>query len=278
MTARCLCGGVMLALLAALAGAPGCTDGRSGTPEPGGVERSAAAPSGADHSDGAREGLAYRVVTDVPEGMAGGRVIVLLHGYGSQGEAYLELARAFLDGTTRVVLPTAPSPHASGRGAMWWEFSGPDWPRPWSTDPTANAWPETSQSLARARASVAQLVARLRADHRPDVVVIAGHSQGGMLALDVGLRLDPPPDRVASVAGYLLIDTARALDEAGDAGARPPVLVVHGRRDEVVPFAFAELLRDVLEQHGYPVVFAPHAGGHGVDAGVVRELRAFLLE
>jgi phospholipase/carboxylesterase len=208
------------------------------------------------------------------QGAAGGTVLVFLHGYGSSGRAHVPLARTLAGDGVRVVLPTAVLPHPAG-GAMWWEFVEPDWPKPYWEEPAGGEhWPAPSRQLPRAREAIVRLLADVRSRYRPDALVLAGHSQGAMLALDVAVRAAPPPDGVALVGGYLLLDTHEAL--AGSAVPRFPVLVSHGRDDDVVAFERAELLRDVLARHGFAVRFAPHDGGHGVEAAPRAALERFL--
>lgn len=219
-------------------------------------------------------GLSHRVVSSMDPGQIGGTLVLFLHGYGSGGDGYAHLARQIATADTRVVLPTAVLPHSSGRGAMWWEFVDPDWPKPYSDDPTANAWPKPSRQLPRAREAVLALLAEARATYAPDRVLVAGHSQGAMLALDVALASERPVDGVALVAGYLLLDTLPRV-EAAD-GPKPPVLVAHGRGDSLVPFDAAERLQRVLEANGFAVRLAPHGGGHGIEAPVVTALRDFV--
>ncbi len=219
------------------------------------------------------DALEVRVVTALPEDQMGGTAIVFLHGYGSTGSNYVPLAQALLDEDTRVILPTAVLPHASGRGGMWWEFIEEDWPRPYWEAPVGSHWPTPSLQLARAREAIVRLLADVRQRYRPDSLALAGHSQGAMLALDVAMAVDPPPDRVAAVAGYVLLDSFANITRSRD--VRPRVFISHGRADAVVGFDRAELMRKVLEENGFAVTFEPHEGGHALAE--VEDLRAFLL-
>ncbi|MGH0034658.1 MAG: alpha/beta hydrolase [Myxococcota bacterium] len=220
--------------------------------------------------------LELEVVTRLPEERTGGRAIVLLHGYGSRGSDMRPLAEALLGDDIRVFLPTAALPHENGWGAIWWEFIEGDWPKPYSDDPSANAWPEPSKQLPRAREAVERLLGRIRARYRPEVLALAGHSQGAMLALDVAAGVSPPVDRVAAVAGYVLLDSMPRIEKPR--AFRPPVFIAHGRSDPIVGFDAAGRMRRVLEAHGFPVTLYAHPGDHGIDPGTVRALRAFLLE
>lgn len=218
-------------------------------------------------------GLACDVVTSMPEGRPGGAAVVLLHGYGRTGSDYAELAHALAGDETRVFLPTAVLPHAEG--AMWWEFLEDDWPRPVSDDPSAGARPEPSRQLPLARRAVLGLVERIRRQYRPQTLAVAGHSQGGMLALDVALTPGAPVDRVAVLGGYLLLDSLAALPEAR--ASRPAIFVSHGRADPLIAFEAAVRMRRLLGERGYQVRLVPHDGEHEVAASVVPALRSFLV-
>ena len=218
--------------------------------------------------------LSSRVLTNLPEDRAGGQLVVWLHGYGGSGDGQARVARRFATGGRRIVLPTAVLPHASGRGFMWWEFLDEDWPKPFTPDPDARSWLKPSRQLPRARQAVIDLIGRQRAEHRPDELVLVGFSQGAMLALDVAVHLEPPPDRVAVLAGYALLATAEQIPKA--TGERPVVLISNGRSDTIVPFERAERMRQLLEENGFAVTFAPHDGGHRLDHAVLESLERFL--
>ncbi len=221
--------------------------------------------------------LEYEIATRMPEDQKGGRAIVFLHGYGSSGSFHRRLAAELAGDDTRVVLPTAVLPHPTGQGgAMWWEFLDEDWPKPYSNDPAANAWPKPSRQLPGARMAVIDLISRIRDRYQPDVVAVAGHSQGAMLALDVAMSIERPVDRVAALSGYVLLDSVPSI--AKPRQERPVILISHGRRDQTVGFDAAETMKGLLEENGFAVTFRPHDGGHEISDAAARDLRDFLLE
>ena len=80
-------------------------------------------------------------------------------------------------------------------------------------------------------------------------VALAGFSQGAMMALYAGLRRTPAPGAILAYSGALL-DTP---DLAAHLSGRPPVLLVHGERDMVVPFAAGVASEHALRRLGVPV-------------------------
>lgn len=218
--------------------------------------------------------LDFRIETRMAKDEKGGRFIVFLHGYGSDGADHLAWTRTLMDDRTRLILPTAPRRHASGRGAMWWEFRENDWPKPYPSDPANPVKQSFSAQLPLARAAVIRLIARLRDQFAPETVILAGHSQGAMLALDVAVATEPPPDRVVLLSGYALLDSVPNITRSRE--ATPAVLISHGQSDAVVPFNSAKDMRQLLEKNGFSVEFNEFAGGHGIESSVVAAVSAFI--
>lgn len=95
-----------------------------------------------------------------------------------------------------------------------------------------------------------------------DRLALVGFSQGGMMALHVALRRAVP---VAGVVGYsgALVGAERL---AAELRARPPVLLIHGDADPVVPVAALDAARQALTAAGVPVQAVVRPGlGHGID-------------
>lgn len=104
-------------------------------------------------------------------------------------------------------------------------------------------------------------------------VVLAGFSQGAMMALHAGLRRHPAPAAILAYSGALLDTPALARDLSG----RPPVLLVHGEQDMVVPFGLGPTAERTLHRLGVPVetCWRP-ALGHWVDEEGIHAGLAFL--
>jgi phospholipase/carboxylesterase len=206
----------------------------------------------------------------------GGHAVVLLHGWGAPGDDLVPLAEALARPRTRFFVPAAPLPGPGG-GRAWWHLDRPDRPPHAMGDDASPA--ALTRPLADARAAVTALVARIRARHRPDHLSLAGFSQGGMLALDVALSAGADPatavDKVAVLSGMLLQASVPGLRAAGAAG-RPALFVSHGRRDPILPFVAAELLRDLAQKHAVPLTFHPFGGAHEIPPDVVAALGRFL--
>ena len=216
--------------------------------------------------------LKAKLVTTMRAEERGGIVVVLLHGYGADGDDLLPLARALMRPNTRFIVPAAPLSLPSG-GRAWWDIRAQDRPR-YVTD-SATAAPAASAELDAARTLVQLLLRSALERYAPEQLYIAGFSQGAMLSLDVALAATPPVQRVAVLSGALLADAASRFGHGSS--PRPALFLSHGQEDPVLPFSGAQRMKAELEQHGFAVNFQSFHGGHEIPQAVVSELARFLF-
>jgi phospholipase/carboxylesterase len=209
----------------------------------------------------------------MPEAERGGTAVVLLHGWGARGDDLVPLARRLLRPRSRFFVPAAPLAKGSG-GRAWWHIGTPDSPEHAWDDATPAGYVGRPELVA-ARHAVQRLLREVRARYAPDVLVMAGFSQGAMLSLDVALAADPPVDRVGVLSGVLLIDSLPGLRAPRD--RRPGVLVAHGRSDPRLLFHGAERTAELLEKHGFAVTFHPFDGAHEIPPDVVVALSSLIF-
>ncbi|HEY1533468.1 MAG TPA: dienelactone hydrolase family protein [Polyangiaceae bacterium] len=233
------------------------------------------APSAAASAAGqpAAPGLTVAVVTQMPEQERGGTAVVLLHGYGAQGDDLVSLARALQRPRTRFILPAAPL-SLPGGGRAWWDIEASDRPR-YVTDEAGTEPLAPNPELEAARRGVQAVLARTVQLYAPDELFIAGFSQGAMLSLDIALAGSPPVQRVAVLSGALLSDALAQL--ATPRRIRPAIFISHGLEDTRLPFSGAERMKAELEQRGFSVTFEPFTGGHEIPDAVMTELRSFFF-
>lgn len=182
-------------------------------------------------------------------------IVILLHGYGSNGEDLIGLAPYWRDALphTLFVAPNAPErcPGAPG-GFQWWGLS--------SLDAGARA-----AGAARAGPVVDAFIDAELARHGLDEgkLALVGFSQGTMMALRVGPRRARP---LAGIVGYsgMLADEA---DLAATPLPRPPILLIHGDSDAMIPLTAFHQARDALNRHGFSVESHVSPGlAHSIDA------------
>ncbi|MEP4378770.1 MAG: dienelactone hydrolase family protein [Alphaproteobacteria bacterium] len=192
------------------------------------------------------------------------QLVVLLHGRGADGNDLIGLA-PMLAGE----LPDA-------------LFLAPDAPNPCEGAPFGLQWfsltdrsPENIAAGVRAVAPMidAFLDYHLARHGLTDAdLALFGFSQGSMMALHVGLRRSAAPAAVLGYSGLL----AAADSLADEITVRPPVLLVHGEADEVVPHAALAMAETALRDAGVSVEAVSRPGlGHGIDDdGVARAIAA----
>jgi phospholipase/carboxylesterase len=90
-----------------------------------------------------------------------------------------------------------------------------------------------------------------------------GFSQGTMMALEVGLKRQRPPAAIIGYSGMLADESG--LERAAKPG--PPILLVHGDADPMIPIAAFHQARDVLARAGFTVESHVSRGlAHSIDA------------
>ena len=194
---------------------------------------------------------------------------ILLHGFGAPGDDLVDLAQ-YLAAPARFVFPAAPItlPGVYGEGRAWWPLDLAKLDAQLRSG--KRDFSEIPDGLADARAKLTQLV-----DHyagKP--VVLGGFSQGAMLALDVALHRASPLAGVVQLSGTLIAEPEWTPLLPRMAGV--PVFMAHGRRDPLLPFAIAELLRDRLIAAGANVEWHAFDGGHEIPQRVLDALGTFL--
>lgn len=197
-------------------------------------------------------------------------VVVFLHGYGADGADLLGLGDALAPHLpdTVFVAPDAPQPCTGNPFGFQW------FPIPWLDG--------SSEEAARdgMAASVGLLDAfldeRLAAEGmEPGAMALIGFSQGAMMSLHVA------PRRAKAVAGVVAISGRLLVPErlAAEAVVKPPVLLIHGDQDPVVPFADMGLAGEALVGAGFETYGHVMEGtGHGIAPDGLGVALQFLKE
>jgi phospholipase/carboxylesterase len=205
-----------------------------------------------------------------PRSGAARRLVVFLHGYGADGNDLIEIGRAWqpLLPDTAFVSPHAPEPCAGApTGRQWFAltFRDPDerWRGVNAAAPIVNAFLDAE--LARRKLP-------------PSALALVGFSQGTMMSLHVGLRRATPPAAIVGYSGlFVLPNNAAPEVVAGEIKSRPPVLLIHGDQDELIPVQALFHASQALAALEVPTEWHISPGiGHGIDQEGLRHGGEFL--
>lgn len=180
-------------------------------------------------------------------------LIIMLHGVGSNGNDLAPLADSWRDlpATLRFASPDAPYAFDQGTGRQWFSVSGVT---------EANR----PQRVAAARAAFDGVVSRLMTENQmaeePRRVVLAGFSQGAIMALDA---VASGRWRFAGVIAF----SGRLASPAPLAPAPDvPVLLIHGAQDPVIPAGETQRAAATLQGLGGDCQSLILPGlGHGIN-------------
>ena len=194
-------------------------------------------------------------------------LVILLHGYGSNGDDLIGLVpywrQALPD--TLFVSPNAPqSLPGSVGGYQWWALD--------SLAPAARAAGVRVSAAALNAFIDAQLAATGLTE---DKLALVGFSQGTMMALHVGPRRKTP---LAGIVGYSgMLADPDAL--AAEVKTKPPVLLVHGDADQVLPVAAIYDAERRLKTLGFETASHVSRGlTHSIDDAGLRLGGQFLVD
>jgi phospholipase/carboxylesterase len=177
-------------------------------------------------------------------------LVVLVHGYGADGQDLIGLASHWqaLMPTVAFAAPNAPTRIPGGPGYQWFPISRID--------------PHEMQKGVEVAGPVldSYLDAELaRLGLPPERLALVGFSQGTMLSLHLGLRRKP-----AAIVGFSGL--LPGVPPARDTGDYPPILLTHGDSDDVIPPQAMFLAASQLSAAGATVQWHLARGmGHGID-------------
>ena len=198
-------------------------------------------------------------------------VVVFLHGYGANGADLLGLADPLGEHMpdTLFIAPDAPERcPGSPLGFQWF-------PIPWLDGSSED---EARRSMDAAIEDLNAFLDALMVDEDilPEQLVLFGFSQGTMMSLHVGPRRE---DALAGIVGFSgrLLEPDLLVDEVK---TKPPVLLVHGDQDEVVPPQSLSEAAVGLEKAGFKEVFANvmKGTGHGIAPDGLSVALAFMRD
>ncbi len=200
------------------------------------------------------------------------QLVVFLHGYGADGNDLIDIGRAWQE-----LLPGAAfvSPHA---------------PRPCGQAPVGREWfpltfrnPEERWTGVNQAAPILEAFLDAELERRslpPSALALVGFSQGTMMSLHVGLRRAVTPAAIVGFSGMLVVPENVDPDAfAAEISSRPPILLIHGDADQLIPVQALFHAAQGLAALDIPAQWHISAGiGHGIDQEGLRQGGEFLAK
>ncbi len=184
-------------------------------------------------------------------------LVVFLHGYGANGDDLFGLAQPLSEHlpNTTFVAPNAPEMCAGNpMGYQWFGIPHMD------GTPEAQARASRDNSVALLNSFLDEAAAQTGIPAAR--TVLFGFSQGTMMSLHVGPRRK---ERLGGIVGF----SGRLLDPellASELASKPPVLLVHGDQDPVVPHSSLADAASALSRAGFETYTHTAEGiGHGIS-------------
>lgn len=183
------------------------------------------------------------------------QAVVLLHGYGSDGNDLIGLAPYWRDSLPDAlfVAPNAPLPcDGFAGGYQWFEI-----------DFAGDRLARRQTGVIKARPTLVQFLEDMWAQTGilPENTIVGGFSQGAMMALHAGLSLETPLMGIIAFSGaFLAPEGYDATDRA-----RTPICIIHGDEDDVVSPGLSAQANEELTLAGYDVSYHVSRGtGHSI--------------
>ena len=197
-------------------------------------------------------------------------MVVFLHGYGADGNDLLGLAEPLAPHLpdTVFVAPDAPEICATNPGGFQW------FPIPWIDGSSEDAAERSmEQSIIDLNAYLDSVLEEENLS--PEQMVLFGFSQGTMMSLHVAPRRSEPFAAVVGFSGRLL--QPESLED--ELVVRPPVLLVHGDQDDLVPVQSLQEAGQALSDLGFEVYAHIMEGtGHGIAPDGLNVALAFIRD
>ena len=197
--------------------------------------------------------------------------VIWLHGLGADGNDFVPIVQqlSLPPLGIRFVFPHAPMRPVTLNGGFvmraWYDIVLQDL-----------AMKEDESGLRQSQEMIEQLIAKEKSRGVPmSRIVIAGFSQGGVIALQTGLRQPQRLAGVMSLSAYLPLPS-KIEKERNAANQNVPIFLGHGIADTMVPLSLGIASRDQLLKLGYDVDWHQYPMPHSVCAEELEDISAWL--
>ncbi len=199
--------------------------------------------------------------------------IIWLHGLGADGYDFKDIiAQLRLPSSLNVkfILPHAPiRPVTLNQGfAMraWYDIYG-----------LSDHSPEDKPGIQASQLAIEALLQNQIATGIPaQAIFLGGFSQGGPMALHVGLRFKQPLAGIMGLSTYLPI-AATLQVEKNPENQNTPILLTHGIHDDILPLSWGLSTKEILEKSGHPVDWKTYNMAHQLCLEEINDIRSWIM-
>ena len=197
--------------------------------------------------------------------------VIFLHGYGANGADLMGLADPLAEHMPDTLFLAPDAPEACAGSPMGYQW----FPIPWIDGSPEEA---AHEGMLRAADDLNAFPDGVMVDDDllPEQVMLFGFSQGTMMSLHVAPRREDPVAGIVAFSGRL--NAPELL--ADEVVSRPPVLLIHGDQDDVVPPQSLPAAAEALQGAGWKEVYAHIMKGtaHGIAPDGLSVALAFMRD
>ncbi|HFB65256.1 MAG TPA: carboxylesterase [Aeromonadales bacterium] len=199
--------------------------------------------------------------------------VIWLHGLGADGHDFEPIVPTLqLQGkTVRFIFPNAKVQPVTINGGMampsWYDIMGLD------IDSRADA-EGILESVTYINSLINKEIARGIASKN---IVMAGFSQGGVVALHCGLSFPQPLAGIMALSTYLP-DVEDLTSRLSEENRTISIFQAHGTQDPVVPITLGEMAHHQLQQWNYPAQWHTYSMPHAVIPQEINDISRWLNE
>ncbi|MDC8831977.1 alpha/beta hydrolase [Alteromonas gilva] len=200
--------------------------------------------------------------------------VIWLHGLGDSGHGFAPIVPELKlpeELGIRFVFPHAPERAVTINGGMrmraWYDIKSMDF------DKRAD-----SAGVHESAGLVTQLIEAEIANGVPaSKILLAGFSQGGVIALHLGPRFNKTLGGIMGLSTYMS-EPSLLAEQADSANAKTPIFMAHGEQDNVVPVAMGQAAYQTLQANNYDVSWHTYPMQHNVCMAELKAISQWLQE
>lgn len=198
--------------------------------------------------------------------------VIWLHGLGADGNDFVSIVRELKLPEAlpvRFIFPHAPMRPVTINGGFvmraWYDLSQ-----------SGSGLHSKESDIRASQRDIEKLIEReISRGISTDRIILAGFSQGGVIALQVGLRYHKKLNGIIALSTYLGLPDSLEK-EASMENKAIPIFMAHGEQDNVIQFSAAEQSRDALIKLGYKPEWHQYAMPHSVCMQEIDAISAWM--